>query len=784
MKKLYAASVGLFLFMTFAQAQTITINTPTAGQQVPSGTAIIVNFSNPAKLNYGVSYLYKGATLITSSTSTDYPNTNYSIGTSGLAVGTDYRVKVSDAGNPSNFAWSSYFSVVTLPAPVATPAGSIEETTFAANWNAVPGATNYWLDISPVSNFSSFVPGFQNKSTASMTGNTTSKAIYGNIGDFLPGHTYYLRVRASNASGTSFNSNTIAVPMKTTAPAISAATNITATSFTANWSTPTGATEYRLDVSADNFATFVSGYNNLQVSTPSKNVTGLTAGGTYSYRVRAVNVTTVSNNSTSATVDLLSISFPNSATFVRQCESYILRYKGAIASPRAEVHLNNASGPLVQTLGVPPNTISVNTDNVISASALTVGNTYQIKVYEDGNPSNFALSGIFTVGTIPPPVSLDLLGLGFNSLEFRWTNVYGATSYSIDIATTSDFSSGIIWDNVVKYPYQASNVSVTGLTTDVPIYVRIRSYGNCGFSNYYTSASWTPTCPSLSTPTANAATTVKATSFVANWTALAGAYAGYDVVVTYSGTPTTYTSAAGTTSLTIPTLHPSSNYTYKVRGKSACTTSAYSGNINVTTLALPAPVISYSADQGGNVWKVSWYTVAEATSYEFEMFTNSSYSGSPSFSQKNSSTSAEFDKPNCGTYYIRIRSKVGTSDYSAWTTDTLPPGAGCGGRMVLNEEDKSAPSPVGREAEASPNILELTASPNPAESILRVILPSKMNREKLNFSFVDMTGRTLAPSVQLFSGYAEIDVSPIPSGVYILSISDGAGTHRAKILRK
>jgi hypothetical protein len=69
-----------------------------------------------------------------------------------------------------------------------------------------------------------------------------------------------------------------------------AASNITGTSFTANWKAPaTGITEnYLLDVSADaNFATFVPGYNQLSVSGLSQNVTGLTAGKKYYYRVKS-----------------------------------------------------------------------------------------------------------------------------------------------------------------------------------------------------------------------------------------------------------------------------------------------------------------------------------------------------------------------------------------------------------------------------------------------------------------------------------------------------------------
>jgi hypothetical protein len=75
------------------------------------------------------------------------------------------------------------------------------------------------------------------------------------------------------------------------APRALKATNVTATSFTANWSTVTGATGYRLDVATDSsFTNYVLGYRDQDVGNmTSTNVTGLAARTTYYYRVRAYN---------------------------------------------------------------------------------------------------------------------------------------------------------------------------------------------------------------------------------------------------------------------------------------------------------------------------------------------------------------------------------------------------------------------------------------------------------------------------------------------------------------
>lgn len=83
------------------------------------------------------------------------------------------------------------------------------------------------------------------------------------------------------------------------APTANAATSITATSFTANWSASGGATYYRLDVATDmGFTSMVTGYNDLNVgNVTSYNVTGLSCNTTYYYRIRACNACGCSGNS-------------------------------------------------------------------------------------------------------------------------------------------------------------------------------------------------------------------------------------------------------------------------------------------------------------------------------------------------------------------------------------------------------------------------------------------------------------------------------------------------------
>ncbi len=88
-------------------------------------------------------------------------------------------------------------------APVATNATNPTGTSFSANWNISLLATNYRLDVSDSAVFAGFVPGYQDINV----GNVTTFSVVG----LTPNTTYYFRVRASNADGTSANSNVISI---------------------------------------------------------------------------------------------------------------------------------------------------------------------------------------------------------------------------------------------------------------------------------------------------------------------------------------------------------------------------------------------------------------------------------------------------------------------------------------------------------------------------------------------------------------------------------------------
>jgi hypothetical protein len=91
------------------------------------------------------------------------------------------------------------------------------------------------------------------------------------------------------------------------APTATAASGVATSVFTATWAVAAGATSYRLDVSATSaFTTFLTGYQDRDVgNVTSWQVTGLTPGTAYCYRIRAAN--TVGQSGSSATIPVTTL---------------------------------------------------------------------------------------------------------------------------------------------------------------------------------------------------------------------------------------------------------------------------------------------------------------------------------------------------------------------------------------------------------------------------------------------------------------------------------------------
>jgi hypothetical protein len=308
------------------------------------------------------------------------PGTSETI--TGLQQNTSYYVRVRATNSSGSSINSNVVSLLTRPwGPFAQPANPVLSEVFIANWGSVLGVNSYSIDVSTSEYFTSYFMGYQNMQTSN-----TEYTIVGTS----PGTRYYYRVRAENSSGASTNSNVIEVITLPEPPSGLTATNITDNSFWAGWNAPIGASEYRVDLATNSlFTDYVPGYENLLVPGTSVQISNLpqpTNQITYFFRVRAVNVSGISANSSPlAVLNLRSwILSPNGGEEFSASANLDLSINYAIYNPPdIAVELFDGSTRIFPAQGQPPYI-----SESIPASGIQECEACKVRVYFVNDPIN------------------------------------------------------------------------------------------------------------------------------------------------------------------------------------------------------------------------------------------------------------------------------------------------------------------------------------------------------------------------------------------------------------
>ncbi|MET0637984.1 MAG: CotH kinase family protein [Chitinophagaceae bacterium] len=190
----------------------------------------------------------------------------------------------------------------TLSSPVNAATDITATTIF--NWNTVPGATRYRIEISESQTFTS---------TFLAQGDLTTTSL--EVSNLLPGKTYYWRVRGSNTTGdgawsTVWSFVTATPPVAPAAPVLinpaDAATEIPVTT-TLSWNASADALQYEIEV-ATSQAFSPTFFTQAGLTATSAEVVGLTQNTIYYWRVRASN--TAGNSDWSAVRSFTTVNPP------------------------------------------------------------------------------------------------------------------------------------------------------------------------------------------------------------------------------------------------------------------------------------------------------------------------------------------------------------------------------------------------------------------------------------------------------------------------------------------
>lgn len=491
-------------------------STTASAVNVCSGDASEITLTGNLPIGlYSVSYEIQGAAQTPATMKVTTAGTGSFIATGFTTVGTrTIRITALTSGSSSvasenctsNIVGGNLANVVVNSsgtAPVATAGTNATCNQITANWQAVAGTTYYELDVSTVSNFASFVAGYN----ALNVGNVLTYIINGSANT-----TYYYRVRAYNGNCISANSNTITYKTAVIPGTVSSSPPVAAicTEFMALWSSTTGATSYLLDVSTTSTfdaGTFVGGYNAFDVgNVTTYNVTGLNVNTVYYYRLKAKNgcgqsvaYSVVQSATTTNTLPGNVTSLAPDNVF---CNSFNAKWSSSTATK--SYLLDVSTSPTFDSFLPGFQSLDVGNVNGYVVTGLIGGTQYYYRLKaKNGCGQSVLYSDTqmpLTPTAAPLPPTVTVSSALCSQISITWTAPAGTLSYTAQISTTNTFPVGSTTQTVTGLT--TTNYIFTGLTPSLAYYVRVYAKNGCSTGDGTSSAIVaTGTISSVSAPT-------------------------------------------------------------------------------------------------------------------------------------------------------------------------------------------------------------------------------------------------------------------------------------------
>ncbi len=406
--------------------------------------------------------------------------TSYSV--SELAGNTRYYWRVKAANNGGVSDWSSVWSFMTIVTPpsaptLATPTnGALNQPiTLTLGWNPSASATTYRLQVSMSSAFS----------TTAFDDSTITMASK-QVGPLVNNATYYWRVKAKNAGGSSAWSSVWSFTTIVTAPSApmlalpaNSSTGVS-TSLTLSWNVSRGATSYRLQVYTGLAITVV---DQSGIADTSYTVSGLANNTTYFWRVSAMNVGGTSNwsNSWSFTTILATPTLvtPSDST-VNQPINLTLQWNPSAGAIWYRLQISTSPAFITTTFD----------DSTITTTSREVGplvnNTtyyWRVKARNLANMSAWSSVWNFTTIIIATPKLASPSNGSVNEpivLTLSWNPATGAEAYRLQVSTDSAFTMTIFDDSTIT----ATRKQIGPLTIGTTFYWRVNAKNAVATSPY------------------------------------------------------------------------------------------------------------------------------------------------------------------------------------------------------------------------------------------------------------------------------------------------------------
>jgi subtilisin family serine protease len=496
-------------FSTIWDFETEPLSAPTlvspANNATGQSTSLTLDWTNvPGATGYVVQVSLNGdfsSFVVNQSTA----SSEYAV--SGLNTNTQYYWRVKATNDDDISPWSSVRNfttlIPTLSAPtLVSPANNAtgQNTSLTLDWNNVTGATGYVVQVSLSSSFSTYV---LNQSTASSQYSVTG------LNTNTP---YYWRVQATNddteSAWSSVRNFTTLVPTLSAPTLVSPANNATDqnTSLTLDWDNVTGASGYVVQVSQS--ASFTSFVVNESTTSSQYAVSGLSTSTQYFWRVKATNDDTESSWSSVW-------NFTTGDSEIQDCPWTFTDETGNNATIAIPSTINPTIGNRDIAEGDAIGAFFTDGDEEICAGfAVYNGSSMGITVWGDdtyttekdgfANSEAYALKawdaqngvtldGIFTVNSGPSSYSNDAITIlaSFSteitpptptspednstdvstSPTLQWTQISAATSYHLQVSTSSNFTSTLVDDNTLT----AESYDLTDLGYLTEYFWRLRS---------------------------------------------------------------------------------------------------------------------------------------------------------------------------------------------------------------------------------------------------------------------------------------------------------------------